>query len=182
MLGKAELKLKIIQKKIAEETGKLRGLFTEDALCDFSDDEDIAWKLFVDGCSALQVLKKAVHEYAAKNLDTKTGQLLLVRPDLLLLENQISQSSWAVERQDKNGLNLTIQKFLLLHDLLLLCKDLGKEGSNLPEHRAQIDPSPSHLLDVLHTTILSKDCGITLAGKKLPSLRKLMSDDSDQRC
>ena len=44
----------------------------------------------------------------------------------------------------------------------------------MPEHKVQIDPSPTHLLDVLCTIILRKDCEITPAGKKLPSLGKLM--------
>ncbi|XP_054806224.1 UPF0481 protein At3g47200-like [Prosopis cineraria] len=73
--------------KIVVNIKDVKHLYTDDAVQHFSDDE-LAWMLFVDGCALLQI-QKYPDIMNAEPLEAKADQLLLVRQDALLLENQL---------------------------------------------------------------------------------------------
>ena len=91
-----------LHKKIADNIKELKDLFDKDLFTEdeftmfesqgFKDlDEKLSWMLFMDGCSLLQILDKGNLDKPLdyNKLNVKIDQLILVRQDMLLLENQL---------------------------------------------------------------------------------------------
>ena len=93
---------KDLHKNIAENIEELKDLFDKDLFNkeeftnyesqDFQNlNEKLSWMLFVDGCSLLQILDNGNlgKDFNYNKLNLKIDQLILVRQDVLLLENQL---------------------------------------------------------------------------------------------
>ncbi|MED6195399.1 hypothetical protein PIB30_037498 [Stylosanthes scabra] len=175
---------KALYERILKDIDQLKNLFEEDLFDRFRIsppfggglvDEKISWMLVVDGCALLQILKHGkLERFDNENeLKIKLDQLILVRQDVLLLENQLPAEVLVklmnVENADKE-LSGMMDNFLCSHHLWpKQCappkkeeanKDTGRNCANNSSNEqsqhavAIIDPPPTHVLDYLHRNIV----------------------------
>ena len=76
-----------LYKEILNDISKVKSLFVEEVIKDYKD-EDLAWMLFVDGCSVLHFMTH-YNVHKPEELGIKYDQLIYMSRDLLLLENQL---------------------------------------------------------------------------------------------
>ncbi|XP_059462812.1 UPF0481 protein At3g47200-like [Corylus avellana] len=126
--------------EVEKEIKQLRECFEEEVIEKY-DDEALAWILFVDGCAILQYILCATNDQF-KELNIKTDSVAFAHQDLFLLENQVP--------------------YRLLKLLMSLSgkeEDLRKSIEhfirNVTYQRPkQEERDPTHLLDLLRTTLL----------------------------
>ncbi|MED6110823.1 hypothetical protein PIB30_046378 [Stylosanthes scabra] len=191
---------KTLYERILEDIAQLKNLFEEDLFDKFGfgitvggggflDDEKISWMLVVDGCALLHILEHGkLDRFDNDNeLKIKLDQLILVRQDVLLLENQLPREVLVkllpsnVQNADKE-LSKIMDNFLCSHHLWARpcahpnkeeAKDTGRRrsrnGANnstneQPQHAVAIihnnqppPPPPTHVLDYLHRNIIVDD-------------------------
>ncbi|XP_058745712.1 uncharacterized protein LOC131618524 [Vicia villosa] len=78
---------KLLFKMIEDNIEELKNMFTEEEIQGYNDD-DLAWILFVDGCSLIYFMEN-IDEHCPKALNLKFDQLMYIWRDALLLENQL---------------------------------------------------------------------------------------------
>ncbi|KAI4300863.1 hypothetical protein L6164_034191 [Bauhinia variegata] len=123
--------------------------YSDEVIEEYKDNkyEALAWMLFVDGCSVLELMKEADVE-KPEALKIKIDQLILMLQDLLLLENQIPFQLLKLFCPEQDELFKSMNKFVKLHHMVN--RDLTYQpGTNSPQ--------PTHLLDYLRKKILGDD-------------------------
>ncbi|XP_030924228.1 UPF0481 protein At3g47200-like [Quercus lobata] len=147
-------KINYLYKKIGKKINELRDCFEKEVTKSF-DDEDLIWRLLVDGCAILQYIY-----YAAKNkfteLNIKPDSIAFTRQDLFLLENQLSYRllkwlmSWSENEAD---LKESIDTYIDSHVTVPLPEDhsSSKKKKDHGDHVHAI-----HLLDLLRTRLVHK--------------------------
>ncbi|RHN40427.1 hypothetical protein MtrunA17_Chr8g0354611 [Medicago truncatula] len=78
---------KLLLKKIEDNIENVKNMFTEDAIEGYNDN-DLAWILFVEGCSLLHFMEN-VDDQCPDALNLKFDQLMHIWRDTNLLENQL---------------------------------------------------------------------------------------------
>ncbi|XP_004511108.1 UPF0481 protein At3g47200-like [Cicer arietinum] len=78
---------RLLLKKIEDNIEELKNMFTEDVIEGYKD-SDLAWILFVDGCSLLYFMEN-VDDRCPEALNLKFDQLMYIWRDIMLLENQL---------------------------------------------------------------------------------------------
>ncbi|MED6110821.1 hypothetical protein PIB30_046376 [Stylosanthes scabra] len=140
-------------------------------------DEKLSWMLFVDGCALLQIMEngKLGDAFDYPDLNIKIDQLILVRQDVLLLENQLPFQLLRLLCCLANSNNVdthlvkSMDKFLCTHHLWpKRCPPNNPReespypnpnNANLQQDRNKelVVTPPVHLLDYLRKTILEDD-------------------------
>ncbi|GAU48731.1 hypothetical protein TSUD_192300 [Trifolium subterraneum] len=151
-----------LHRKIADKIEDLKGLFAEDVLALTGEslngfgslEEKLSWMLLVDGCSLLYILFFA-NSWVFRVMGIKTDEVVLVRMDVLLLENQLPylvlKLLW-IWKFNEAQLMLIMQVFCVRHQLTDLSDD--RAWSSI---RDVMDiPIPHHLLDFMRNMILAK--------------------------
>ncbi|XP_058761667.1 UPF0481 protein At3g47200-like [Vicia villosa] len=90
---------KILFKKIEDNIEELKNMFTEDAIEGYNDN-DLAWILFVDGCSLIYFMENVDHQ-RPKALNLKYDRLMYIWRDALLLENQLPRKILEILCEEK---------------------------------------------------------------------------------
>ncbi|KAI4353169.1 hypothetical protein L6164_002140 [Bauhinia variegata] len=164
----------VLHKRIADNIARLRGFFSwhEIGLADnhYSND-DLAWMLFVDGCSVLQIFEKA-NLSRLEDLKVKVDIVAIVR-DLLLLENQLPYEVLKLLSEDESKLKLSMYSFCELQNMFTVIESPYSLPFTEPEHQIEIimhSSPPTHLLDCLRTCILSS--GMDSIDKGKPQLEE----------
>ncbi|CAB4289909.1 unnamed protein product [Prunus armeniaca] len=142
-------------KKVEDNINALRNCYDEEATKDYGD-EFLAWMLFVDGCSTLEFIYKYDE---LENFQIKRDQVAFVEHDVFLLENQ-----------------LPYQLLQLLMSSSQIHKELKKSiddfvwRNSLAQNQNQQNPEaePTHLLELLRTTMLGTSPSEKTKGTKLP--------------
>jgi hypothetical protein len=73
--------------RIEDNIAELKNMFTEDAIKCYNDN-DLAWILFVDGCSLIHLMEN-IDDHHPQVLNLKFDQLMYIWRDANLLENQL---------------------------------------------------------------------------------------------
>ncbi|KAI4300864.1 hypothetical protein L6164_034192 [Bauhinia variegata] len=143
--------------------------------------EPLAWMLFIDGCSVLEFMDKALQKQ--KELNIKIDQLILMHQDMLLLENQIPFKLLQLLCPEEKDLSNSMLHFLELHNMV-------PESAKI-RHTLPISSQPTHLLDYLRNKILCDDVQTAiyvprqqeksrlcaaLRNKRIDSLRKIAKE------
>ncbi|XP_008237052.1 PREDICTED: UPF0481 protein At3g47200-like [Prunus mume] len=140
-------------KKVEDNINALRNCYDEEATKDYGD-EFLAWMLFVDGCSTLEFIYKYDE---LENFQIKRDQVAFVEHDMFLLENQ-----------------LPYQLLQLLMSSSQIQKELKKSiddfvrGNSLAQNQQNPEAEPTHLLELLRTTMLGTSSSEKTKGTKLP--------------
>ncbi|XP_031269159.1 UPF0481 protein At3g47200-like [Pistacia vera] len=134
-----------IKKKIKD----LRKCYEEEKIKCFNDDQ-LAWIFFVDGCTVLQYMYYTTQQNAHekfKDLRIKVDCLVLIRQDLFLLENQLPYQVLHILiscfSNNSEMMRKSIDKFIF--DSIKAPRE---------EHQQRQEKHPTHLLDLLRTTML----------------------------
>ncbi|KAI4346910.1 hypothetical protein L6164_007773 [Bauhinia variegata] len=149
-----------LHKRIADNISEVRELFSWDELRHAQDysNEDLAWMLFVDGCSVLQILDKANFS-KPEDLIVKVDMLVVLERDLFLLENQLPYQLLQLLSEDEMKLKISMQGFCELQNMFTALGSLQSLLFKEPkQHQIEIlkkSAPPTHLLDCLRTSILS---------------------------
>ncbi|KAI4356954.1 hypothetical protein L6164_000931, partial [Bauhinia variegata] len=135
-------------------------LFSWDEIGNAYNDEDLAFMLFVDGCSIIQILEKRCL-FRADELKIKVDQLFLVERDLLLLENQLPYQVLKLLVHDEMELKSSMPRFCEFQNMFKAISSWQYSPTlRKLERQKQIMENtspPAHLLHCLYKTILS-DC------------------------
>ncbi|XP_004511107.3 UPF0481 protein At3g47200-like [Cicer arietinum] len=145
---------RLLHKKIEDNIEELKNMFTEDVIEGYKD-IDLAWILYVDGCSLLYFMEN-VDDRCPEALNLKFDQLMYIWRDIMLLENQLPTEL-----------------------LEILCKDWGPklgflfenyQGLGECKHNGMVvipleNPKPFHILDSSRLMYLSSS-QITLNSKE----------------
>ncbi|ONH90812.1 hypothetical protein PRUPE_8G075900 [Prunus persica] len=140
-------------KKVEDNINELRKCYDEEATKDY-EDEFLAWMLFVDGCSTLEFIYKYDE---LENFQIKRDQVTFVEHDIFLLENQ-----------------LPYQLLQLLMSSSQIHKKLKKSiddfvwRNSLAQNQQNPEAKPTHLLELLRTTMLGTSPSEKTKGTKLP--------------
>ncbi|KAG6675520.1 hypothetical protein I3843_15G101300 [Carya illinoinensis] len=142
-----------LYKKIEEEIKALRECFEEEVTKPY-DNGGLAWILFVDGCAVLQYIYYAVKEkFTEKSI--KRASVAFWQQDLFLLENQLPyrllESLMSLSKM-KGKFRSSIRDFIKKNHNMVL-----EGGQQLPGNRERSEdsePPPTHLLDLLRTSLL----------------------------
>ncbi|WJX93274.1 hypothetical protein P8452_74820 [Trifolium repens] len=154
-----QLACQLLLKKIEDNIDDLKNMFTEDAIEGYNDN-DLAWILFVDGCSLLHFMEN-IDGQSPEALNLKFDRMMFMFRDAMLLENQLPSKMLDILCKEK-GLNL--EYCYSNYNTMGECKRRGKVLIPLGY------PIPFHILDswrsnhiegqnqfVLENTILSED-------------------------
>ncbi|XP_027367552.1 UPF0481 protein At3g47200-like [Abrus precatorius] len=134
---------KLLLKRIEDNMEELKTLFTEDAIKDYKDkDSDLAWILFVDGCSLLHFLEN-IDEHRPESLNLKFDQLMYMWRDTALLENQLPRR--LLEMLSNKDLEY----------LMSNCNDMGETKQRGMVTISIQNRKPIHLLDSRRSVFLS---------------------------
>ncbi|KAK2458385.1 UPF0481 protein [Trifolium repens] len=133
----------LLLKKIEDNIDELKNMFTEDAIEGYNDN-DLAWILFVDGCSLLHFMEN-IDEQCPEALNLKFDRMMFMFRDVILLENQLPSKMLDILCKEK-GLNLEYCYSNYHH--MGECKRLGKVLIPLGY------PIPFHILDSWHSVYL----------------------------
>ncbi|AET02553.1 hypothetical protein MtrunA17_Chr8g0354591 [Medicago truncatula] len=126
----------LLLKKIEDNIEDLKNMFTEDAIEGYNDN-DLAWILFVDGCSLLHFMEN-VDDQCPDALNLKFDQLMHIWRDTFLLENQLPKIMLEILCEE-TSVDLD---FLINNSFAMgACKRLGMAMLQLENHK------PFHLLD-----------------------------------
>ncbi|KAG6618139.1 hypothetical protein I3842_Q125600 [Carya illinoinensis] len=133
-----------IEKNIKE----LRECFEEEVTKNYND-VDLAWILFVDGCTILQYIDLAINN-KFKDLDIINDTVVFCEEDLFLLENQVPYDLLKLLMNLSNmgnELRNSVEETILRHNMVLMGKSLDQNGKR----------KPTHLLDLLRTSLLGPE-------------------------
>ncbi|KAI4346913.1 hypothetical protein L6164_007776 [Bauhinia variegata] len=149
-----------LYKRISNHIGELRGLFSWDEHRQAKNysDKDLAWMLFVDGCSVLQILEKVNLAKPEEYLKVKVDILVIVERDLFLLENQLPYQLLKLLNSDELKLKICMYAFCELQNMFTIFESSKGLLFRDPKRLIKIvkkSSSPTHLLDCLRTNILS---------------------------
>ncbi|KAI4356959.1 hypothetical protein L6164_000936 [Bauhinia variegata] len=178
-----------LHKRVLDNIADLRKLFSWDEIGKAYNDEDLAFMLFVDGSSIIQILEKGHLSSRAGDLSSranelkiKVDQLLLVQRDLLMLENQLPYQVLKLLVHDEMQLKLSMRRFCELKNMF---KVIGSKVIGSTQHslflreRMENTSPPAHLLDCLYKTILlSNSLDINVPVDLLMSLPVKLLDES----
>ncbi|RHN40424.1 hypothetical protein MtrunA17_Chr8g0354581 [Medicago truncatula] len=134
---------KLLLKKIEDNIENVKNMFTEDAIEGYNDN-DLAWILFVDGCSLLHFMGN-VDDQCPNALNLKFDQLMHIWRDTLLLENQLPRIMLEILCEEM-GIDL---EFLINNSF-----DMG-ESKRLGMVIVKLEnPKPFHILDFARSVYL----------------------------
>ncbi|XP_035546466.1 UPF0481 protein At3g47200-like [Juglans regia] len=142
-----------LYKKIEQEIEELKECFKE-AVTKPYDNDSLARILFVDGCVVLQYIYYAVNnKFKEKNI--KDDSVAFCQQDLFLLENQLLyrllESLMSLSKM-RGKFRSSIQNFIKRNHNMLL--EGGQQLSRNGERSEDSEPPPTHLLDLLRTSLL----------------------------
>uniref|UniRef100_A0A2N9EUQ9 Uncharacterized protein n=1 Tax=Fagus sylvatica TaxID=28930 RepID=A0A2N9EUQ9_FAGSY len=157
--------------KIERRIKKLKDCFEEEVIKKYDgDDEGLAWLLFVDGCAILQYMYCATNKDKFDDLSIKNDSVVFADQDLFLLENQVPYCllKWLMRwSKNKEKLEISIDKFIRrhvevplpeYHSSIFRCACLSslswKQKQAESSHSKQKPRDPTHLLDLLRTSLL----------------------------
>ncbi|XP_058745711.1 uncharacterized protein LOC131618523 [Vicia villosa] len=129
-------------------------MFTEDATEGYNDN-DLAWILFVDGCSMIYFMEN-LDKHSPKDLNLKLDQLMFIWRDALLLENQLPNKMLEILCKEKGV------------DLTFLYNNYGSMGAfkRLGIVVLQVDnPKFFHILDYYRSVYLSSNIVHNIEGQ-----------------
>ncbi|GAU49396.1 hypothetical protein TSUD_366900 [Trifolium subterraneum] len=136
----------LLFKKIEDSIEELKNMFTEDAIEGYNDN-DLAWILFVDGCSLLHFMENIDEQYP-EALNLKFDRLMFMFRDVYLLENQLPSKMLDILCKEKGlDLELCYGNYQSMGEW----KRLGIESIALG-HRI-----PFHILDSIRSNFLVSD-------------------------
>ena len=166
-------KINDLYMKIERRIKKLKDCFEEEVIKKYDgDDEGLAWLLFVDGCAILQYMYCATNKDKGKldDLSIKNDSVVFADQDLFLLENQVPYCllKWLMRwSKNKEELEISIHKFIKehvevplpkYHSSIFRCTCLSslswKQKQAESSHSKQKPRDPTHLLDLLRTSLL----------------------------
>ncbi|VVA23945.1 PREDICTED: UPF0481 [Prunus dulcis] len=161
-----------LYKKIEEKIKELRECYVKEATEHINDD-NLAWMLFLDGCSTLQFIYSLMNEH--EEFEIKRDQVAFAQQDLFLLENQIPYQvlELLMSSSDKHEvLKDSIERFVQMHiivpvekqskgqeqehkvDITENTETKQQEGLTTDTDQKQQPKEPTHLLDLLRKRIL----------------------------
>ncbi|KAI4346915.1 hypothetical protein L6164_007778 [Bauhinia variegata] len=125
--------------RIANNIEELRGFFSWDELkhAHNYNKKDLAWMLFVGGCSVLQILEKA-NLSKPEDLNVKVDKLVIVERDLLLLENQLPYRLLELLCEDVSKLKICMHFFCKLQNMFTVSESPHSLLSRELEHEIMI--------------------------------------------
>ncbi|PON52299.1 hypothetical protein PanWU01x14_210100 [Parasponia andersonii] len=135
--------------EIKKNIDDLMKYFDEEVIREYNEDE-LAWGLFLDGCSVLQFIHAYLHN-ELKEFGIDSHQASKIREDLFLLENQIPFRvlQLLVSKSNQGILRHNIARFLLINNVM--APMLGSLFHRLDALIDYIEEGFSlHLLDLLH--------------------------------
>ncbi|KAL2324176.1 hypothetical protein Fmac_023234 [Flemingia macrophylla] len=136
----------VLLKRIKDNMKELKEEFADDVILAWNEDY-LAWMLFVDGCSLLHFMEN-IDDYCPQALNLKLDQLMLIRMDTRLLENQLPRRLLEILRK-KEGYNLEF-----------LFSNLYGVGAS-KRHREIVfsvqNPKSTHILDYFRSALLSPE-------------------------
>ena len=142
---------KLLLNKIEDNIEELKNMFTEDAIEGFNDN-DLAWILFVDGCSLLHFMGNVDDQYP-EGLNLKFDQLMYIWRDVSLLENQLPYQMLEIICNERDiDLNFLVSNYQGMG----ACKRYGMTMIPLK------NPKPFHILDSSRLMYLTSDLGIDI--------------------
>ncbi|CAL0303673.1 unnamed protein product [Lupinus luteus] len=162
----------ILLSVVVDNLGALKKLFTDDAIGTETSDENLAWMLFVDGCSLLHFMENISKQHL-QPLNLKLDQMMHIWRDILLLENQLPMKLLELLKREDVNLDYLMINFHCMGDLKCASKiehksvrirnahskkyeiDLEKPTSNFhsmsddkgSQKRENNKPKPIHVLD-----------------------------------
>lgn len=111
---------RLLFNKIEDNIEELKNMFTEEAIEGYNDN-DLAWILFVDGCSLIYFMEN-VDQQCPKALNLKFDQLMYIWRDVLLLENQLPSKMLEILCKEKGvDMGFLIENYGRMGE----CKRLG---------------------------------------------------------
>uniref|UniRef100_A0A2N9F1L2 Uncharacterized protein n=1 Tax=Fagus sylvatica TaxID=28930 RepID=A0A2N9F1L2_FAGSY len=156
--------------KIERRIKKLKDCFEEEVIKKYDgDDEGLAWLLFVDGCAILQYMYCATNKDKFNDLSIKNDSVAFADQDLFLLENQVPYCllkwlmRWSKNKDLKNSIETFIKGYVYVplpkyHSSIFRCACLSslswKQKQAESSHSKQKPRDPTHLLDLLRTSLL----------------------------
>ncbi|KAE9617110.1 hypothetical protein Lal_00034579 [Lupinus albus] len=150
---------------IEDNLGALKKLFTEDAIGTETSDENLAWMLFVDGCSLLHFMEN-IDKQHPQPLNLKLDQMMLIWRDILLLENQLPRRLLELLKREDVNLEYLMAN---LHSM----GDVKRSFKNEPES--------VHILDFARSLLRSKCKKNEVDLEKSTSNSHSMADDKGSR-
>ncbi|CAL9025396.1 unnamed protein product [Prunus brigantina] len=159
-----------LYKKIEEKIKELRECYVKEAT-EHIDDDDLAWMLFLDGCSTLQFIYSLFHKH--EEIEFKTDQVAFAQQDLFLLENQIPYQvlELLMSSSDKHEvLTQAIESFVQMHIIVRVKKQSkGQEQKHQRgitengEQKQEPDTTESteHKVDITENTETKQQGGLT---------------------
>ncbi|KAI9121140.1 hypothetical protein K1719_008173 [Acacia pycnantha] len=174
--------------KIRTQLPALMHLYTEEVIEGFHGNnnkkqEELAWMFLLDGCAVLEFIRnlKEGNAKAEEKLKIKVDQMVLVRQDLLLLENQLPYRLLTLlSNRPENELNQWIVSFLEKHPMTPSTTTGSGSSNGAKEVKITVDGNqPPHLLHLLRQSISdnksNKDGGGGGCGEhdKFPTYRNI---------
>lgn len=135
----------VLFKKIEDKIEELKKMFHEDTI-EGHKDSDLAWMLFVDGCSLLHFMEY-IDEQCPEALSLKFDQLMHMWRDVILLENQLPSKMLEILCKEK-GANLNY-----CYNNYHTIGEYKRRGIALIELD---NPEPLHILDSARSDHLRK--------------------------
>ena len=145
-----------LYQNIKDDIQNLKKLFAEDVLSDYKDDDRLAWMLFIDGCSVLYFMK----HYTAgkeKSLKIKYDQMIYMKRDLIMLENQLPYQVLLLLCPREQQLRYIIQSYL--SKSLESAIDYHQQQTPGDHHVINFEEQPTHLLHFLRRNIINHIIG-----------------------
>jgi len=134
----------LLLKKIEDNIEDLKNMFTEDVIEGYNDN-DLAWILFVDGCSLLHFMEN-VDDQCPDALNLKFNQLMHIWRDTSLLENQLPRKMLEILCEETS---IDLEFLLDNSHSMGACKRLKMVVVQLE------NPKPLHILDLARSMFLS---------------------------
>jgi hypothetical protein len=151
--------------EVEKEIKQLRECFEEEVTKKY-DDEALAWILFVDGCAILQYIFCATNDKFTE-LNIKTDSVAFAQQDLFLLENQVPYRLLNLLMSSsgkEDELRKSIESFIrnVTNQQTEPQQNVNKGESSHDSRPEPIEPEsscsqlkqPTHLLDLMRTTLL----------------------------
>ncbi|CAL0303667.1 unnamed protein product [Lupinus luteus] len=151
----------ILLSVVEDNLGALKKLFTEDAIGTETSDENLAWMLFVDGCSLLHFMENIDRQHP-RQLNLKLDQMMLIWRDILLLENQLPGK--LLELLKRGDVNLEY-----------LMANLHSMGD--VKHLFKNEPESVHFLDIARSLLRTKCKKTEVDLEKSTSKSRSVGDD-----
>ncbi|XP_058761666.1 UPF0481 protein At3g47200-like [Vicia villosa] len=143
----ADQACKLLFKKIEDNIEELKSMFTEDAIEGYNDN-DLAWILFVDGCSLIYFMEN-LDDQRPEALNLKLDRLMYIWKDALLLENQLPSKMLQILCKEKGvDLNYLYSNYCSMG----AHKRLGMRAAILVDN-----PNHFHILDSFRSIYFSSN-------------------------